>query len=574
MPSSRDSQYLRSPVEFLDRTDVCEIIKTIADSKSLTIYCGAGVTIDKTNMGWGQVISAAYGSKEDEWRYYPTSNEIQILQANSDPMQLATILQRYLLDHFGDEEQLLDHIAANLRNGFYGSNDWLSGGLARNVAFLALMKAFAGVDVKIVTTNYEEHTQKAVTQRKGPFQEHLALHGKRILIRREYLRRIQEADGPKYVFDNTKAANEEEEEGEVHATITFTYLHGCLAPSGLVKNSALVLSEPDYTVYRSTVEKKLKKLLESEDTVLFVGTSMTDPPLISTLIHTRADKSRKRFALLPLERDIYQGHDEETALKIIGHRKNRGTALGVTFLMPDFRYEVSQFIEEVTHYAMHNIENGVASHATSNKQRLIHWWQDWQKSPQAMDESILHAHLQHAMNRIREFITHHHPSHEWDLDSRERFKLELWVREAPQTNRHLTKWAASNAIITDRDSLSQREIQLGSRIAAVQTFAEGRPQHLDFTDLTRGEISSTSAERWGSYYSVPIFLGGICPEGWETLKFNARTLVGVITLASTRSRKNSALPLQASKMLGIKELMIEYGRLALDPHSDITVEHV
>lgn len=553
-------------MDFLSRTDVSDIMRELSNGDPLTIYCGAGVTIDKTNMGWSQVISAAYGSKEEDWRYYPTERESHVLKTSADPMQLATIYQRYLLDHFGDEQKLLDHVAANLRNRFYGANEWLSGGLARNVAFLALVKAAAGVNVNIVTTNYETHTEDAIKERLSKFEPFLRKRGRGIKVVRKYLRKA--TNGRKAGFYIAQSRTEKVGVGNF-AVITLTYLHGCLTSSGLEDRSALVISEEDYTTYRDVVESRLEDILRKKGTVLFVGTSMSDPPLVSTLIRTRRRDEQNRIALLPLETSLYDTCDERTTIRVVDHWRVRGNALGTIFLIPDFKFEVSQFIEEVTHYAMQSLDGRSADTALPNGERLLEWWQTWERNRGTYHNEEVHDALRESVRAIVKSIRSEYPSCEWDLESKEHFKLELWVRDSPERHRHLTKWAASNAILTDREALSKRDIEIGSRIAAVYTYAEGRPQHLDSLNLTRDCADASTTGRWKSYYSVPIFLHTYSDNDISKTvsagDFHVRTLVGVVTLASTKSRSSSVLPLQASIMQRIKNEMIDCGRRILDP---------
>ena len=113
-------------------------------------------------------------------------------------------------------------------------------------------------------------------------------------------------------------------------------------------------------------------------------------------------------------------------------------------------------------------------------------------------------------------------------------------------------WGNSSGPVFDRSNLPKAELALKTTNASVRAFIDGRPQHFDQDDLRPENARSA---RWKSFLSVPILV-----------RFgDARISVGVVTLASSSSRRDSALPLEKTKqMQQLIDQMITVGRSLLN----------
>src|SRR5664280_1217555 len=150
-----DNRFKRSESQFFHDRSTREAIIRMADSESLVIYCGAGVTIDRTGLGWGQLLATVFAPDTSTHLNYPSAADIAILQLVEDPLRLASILTRYSLDRDESPEQLVQHLTPLLQNRLYKSTGWQRGLLAHNIAGLALSAATLGKTVHVVTTNYD-----------------------------------------------------------------------------------------------------------------------------------------------------------------------------------------------------------------------------------------------------------------------------------------------------------------------------------------------------------------------------------------------------------------------------------
>src|SRR3954454_14189494 len=97
MPSV-EASFRRSVDQFFHQPSTRHALRDLSSGRSLVIYCGAGVTIDRTSMGWGGLIAAIFRPDAAAHRDYPSAEDIELLRQHEDPLRLASILSRYGLD--------------------------------------------------------------------------------------------------------------------------------------------------------------------------------------------------------------------------------------------------------------------------------------------------------------------------------------------------------------------------------------------------------------------------------------------------------------------------------------------
>jgi hypothetical protein len=418
----------------------------------------------------------------------------------------------------------------------------MRGRLTGNIARLASQAADQGKSVVVVTTNYDQYLEDSVvswikdTNDNRPSGE--PVHYAEIAPTRPLtLGRLPSG------------------------TVNLVYLHGRVLWNGTKTKTALVLNEKDYAKARPQTVKRLKELLALPNTgFVTVGASLTDPPLIEALAMNPIPSSSCRYALVPARS---MGIDKAPPGKI-GTRKQqvqqRATTINIDLLVPDFNIQVAQFMQELlTAISVPKTDSYRTNHRYSV--RLGQWWDLWNDafSDETFDERLYRS-LREGLDEIASYITSH--------DRRrpitpEHFKLELWVRQDPTNdrtssgqNRVFTRVGTSIGPNFDHLSDPASKIEHNSVNPAIRAFVEGKPIHIDASQLDNPD-TSIDTTWWKSYLAVPIWLS----DSWVP--------VAVLVLASTASLADSALPLAVKD--GQHEVvakMIEQGRQALNPNTD------
>ncbi len=543
---------------------------------NLLIYCGAGVTIDRTGLGWQAMVAKLFPRENSDHPEFPSIEQIHQLGSLVSPEALASIMYQYTKDKWGEESTTSQKTALRLADILYVDSGWQSGRLAANVAKLIYSAAKRGTRVSVITTNYE--TYIAEEFRKISKDQGKTVHGE---------------------ADETVALNERNLDDalkpEVHdGKVQLTYLHGAVKRDGLLVGR-LVITELDYAQTREAEVEFLTREFENYDTCLILGASLNDPPLVESLCKT-AEKNdgytSSRYCLIPIDSLGVADLDSDLAESVATQFRHRGHPLGVRILTPDFKFQIAQLVEEAL-YAMPLGEDALAAGKAPKKysDRLEEWWGAWVDS-QKLDSYLLQegrppqnpdtesagstdsqtgpdpdsddgdlnaevltdivdnwTDLLNILEELEGVIADN--VHELDIAKlrRENFRLELWVRQDAADGRCLTLWNTSAGPILDRRLLNSKEIVLGSSNSSVRAFSEGRPQHHDLDELV-----TTSQGRWRSFVSVPINLGGITGQ---TIP------VGVLTLASDQHKRESCLPLTTVGMNSLVEKMRLGGELLL-----------
>lgn len=535
------SALLRSERRFLRERVVSQVVDTLTGAESVTIYCGAGVSINRTGLTWSGLIkrlaSYFYAEHERNRLAPPRHEEVEHLLDALGPQATATIMHGMHVDIAGrDWLDLQRKIGARLAQDLYSGNSWEEGRLARNIIDLAQALALRGKRVSILTTNYDTFLE----ERWGDDQRILSERAPKLVI---------------YTLDvagNYPLLEVQEKErlpgGRDDVSVELTYLHGRVSPSASLSNSALVISEYDYAKYRSSIEDYLKNRFETDHALLIVGSSLSDTPLVDTLIRTAplarnrplkveteggiedvmiAKEVWSRICLMPAESFSFSNQYDIDHQRYIRYLQARAQTLGVSLYIADFKFQIAQLVEEAT-LSLFAQDEGVDYRPIRYGCRLTSWWDQWSSSEFAQAPGKLQEELSGLLNIALEFVDEQGERHE----SGEQFKLELWVREGPASRRELVLWATSQAALIDRSFLNSQEIERSSKISSVMALTEGRVIHKDISEI-RGENPGGIVRRWNSYLSVPIYIRS---------ELNSRLPVGVLTIASSAPAKKSILP--------------------------------
>lgn len=296
------------------------------------------------------------------------------------------------------------------------------------------------------------------------------------------------------------------------------HLHGIVRPHAK-KPSGLVLSQGDYDSFdRTSWRYDLLVDRLHTTTCLFVGSGMSDPHLLHYLHRATPSSTSKHVAIMPRQADGW--YDIHTADAVRNARERsleaRWKSVGVEVLRPDYFVQSAQFLYET----LLQIEDG--SSAQPYVARLDAWTasmeallkpEDRTKFAQVQDD--LTSELTQWLAGVRERI-----SDAVAMPPSERLGLHLWARRT--ADHALFLWGSSDRSWRDPLTVEPVPIELPSAWTAVRAFCRGTPIR---------ETNQVSMSRWNTLRGVPVML----------FTGASRLPVGVLTLASTLPRKQSAL---------------------------------
>jgi hypothetical protein len=522
--------FIRSERAFFGRPETHDAIMQLARANNLVIYCGSGVTIDRTGFTWERLISELLLNFAPRREKATAIEDVPVLARNLNSPQLASILYELGRRRFG--RNLTDRLAAELNVILYQNSGWDAGILVRNIIRLAVAFLHLRRKVTIVTTNYDDYLETEFRAYRGELAE--ALHDQNETLPAYPGLKVRAIDHPVDI-DNEPSTGRLPQ-------LEIVYLHGRVS-SQLNFQGSLVMSERDYHSSREKVALQLRKLFaRSGGAVLVVGSSLTDIPLLAALADTQGRSPR--YALLSAEstRMTEVAHDQ--FVRLTGYLDRRGEHLGLTILKPDFHFQVAQFCLEILMACNHPGYASPGGHLRYER-RLASWWDTWHgRETRPGEPERIHKEIFAALREIESRLSDNRNGAPTDPD--ERFMLELWVREDPDRQRALCLWTSSAGPLLDRRVLRREELGLSSPNASVRAFAEGRPQYVSREELAASGFTGSSsayANGWRGFLAVPIRLG-VSP-GQAVVELP----VGVITLATTATARESRIPMDDSRVM-------------------------
>lgn len=496
------------PPFFLDHLTNATIDAVADVEGQLTLYCGAGVTIDRTGHSWASLVLAGFPKRRGrQGAGTPTQKQIEKLGAQA-PEQLASSLVYVLREAAGTKKTLQDALRTRLRQALHGNpSRWQRGELVNWLVLLGLMRAESQRSTLILTTNYDEYLEAHYESIRSALVDTPALVPGL---------RVRRAGSDKLIRKVAPLRIDPDAPG---AFIELVYLHGRLPSSGPV-SWPLILDENSYASSASAVEETIAGAFRSSELSVMLGTSLKDTPLIRALSVTRNDGG-ERIAVMT--RGQFANADPELEQLNLLLARHRSSELSYSPLFPDFNAQAAQLVAEFA------LRTALGTAMTPYIMRLDAWWQAW-VSKHGTDTDI--------PTKLRDILSGTLPLLDCDVSQdplvrdNERYQLELWLRADPAgPSRSLTRWARSLDAATAGVKGKSAPLERGSYLAPVRSFTEGRAGRFDITDLERGR-ESDDRYTWRSFLCVPI-------------RKNFCT-VGVLSLAST-------LPLAMASMSASEE---------------------
>ncbi len=481
---------------FFHKKPTHDLVDALAASNQLTLFAGAGVSKDSGSPMWRELVAYLLADRlqsggptaSDEERIRRVAVEVV---KQFGPVGTASIV-RQAFDQDPDigPQKAVATLTSRIWEVLYGEEPEAQGPLLLNIARLALSWKAQGKDVAIVTTNFDNNIEQIVERDKG-------------------LKRFTQNGFRLVPF--TGVAEPE------RRVIPVYHLNGLIPVEGEAQGK-VILSERGFAVGNESYEIQAEdewqgQILEqrfSDSTVLFVGSSVTDPLVVRVLAAT-ANSGADRYATFAV-----QGYDypEEAREACILGLEQRLLHLAVEPVRPDFFGQIPQLLFEVHLRSLERRSYGSASYRYG--QRLMRWSKEWG----AKIKKVGFVEAQHDCQRLlakkkgdaRRLLRSNRD---------ESLKLELWVRRRPK-GRGLWLWGSSETVWHSERGLHEEPIKNDSDYAAVKAFCSG---HVD-----RGHLTGPS--RWKAYLSLPIVLEG---ERWKRLP------VGVINLLSDKALEESSL---------------------------------
>lgn len=534
---------------FLSQPSTLRALTKLVSGHSLTIYCGAGVTIGHTGLGWKALIAeiAKDGAKNAsgaQRRQVEAVNEIYRSSAVSPEHFASMIIENMKSLKKFDDLELEAFIANKLAEALYKKYRWNKGSIVGNITRLAVFVAMTGVPVRILTTNYDTHIENS-------FEEFIS-------FLQETTEEYEGDSTPAWPGLTWRTVGEGADSEVIHSarnvteSIEVVYLHGRVAEDGRT-NGHIVLTEGDYALTADTVLKELREQLTvDEGRLLIVGSSLTDPPLVRSLALTKS-AGNYRCALLSDAQNAM--HDDSlTQRQITKIFDQRGTHLGVEILHPETYGQVAQFCEEASICFFHDSLLGSPGSYAKKKtgvrygQRLTYWWPHWSRNHGKADYARDYKVMREGLDLTTTFLPGVGPS--------ESFRLELWVRrDQDLSTRSITLWASSMGPIVERGFLRTESVVADSTNASVRALRAGKPVLLSIDDLGLAKAAS----RWRTFLSIPILIQ-VHPNG----KLGGDVPVGVITLATSSDLSESSLSAcSAAELQELINFLIAEGRKIL-----------
>lgn len=522
---------MRSGQPFFEDDLTSKTVLTTANVEGrLLLYCGAGVTIDRTGHSWGGLIMSLLPERRRKTRPgMPTRAQVACLDRSS-PETLASSVVYLLREAFGSGEKLQRTLRTRLREALYKTQaQWQEGALVSQIMTLAVIRSDMGRETTLLTTNYDTYLESQYER----FRTHFigtgaTMPGLRVRLAGEKTPvRIVEPSGI--------------ESGTPGAYIDIVYLHGRLPPVGMYGNAnwPLVLDENSYAASALKVEAEIRDSLRDASLAIMLGTSLRDVPLVRALSVTPPANCQRIAVLLRADYSHDKSEDEELALLLARHR---AAELKVTPVFPDFPGQVAQFVSEVVMLLAYPVYRPDDPLTYPYTRRVDAWWKAW---------SGAHAEDLELAERLRELLDGVHEITEMEAapslmqTDRERLQVELWVREGPVARkRSLRRWARATDTLPEGLAGKSESLDMDSYLAPIRAFTEGRPLRLGVESLDNGRHDVTQYT-WKTFLCVPVRIHSVT--------------VGVISLASSRPLDSSVLNRSDEMTEELVELLLADG---------------
>jgi hypothetical protein len=530
----------RSKNPFFHDVETHHLIEQIADSSVLTIFAGAGVTIDRTGLAWRALLDGLLKKAEID------KHELEAIESyvvGRSEMQYASIV-RAIYERKGDEWRRI--LSEAIHTLLYSERTWRGGRYAGAIAELVVAMHQAGRAAFILTTNHDEFIEMAL-------RASALRHGLDVDVTTLSLEMIEQKKSKKRA---------EASEGWPES-IAVIHVHGGIRKKRRRdgKIGSVVLGEYDFFDYERAVAKIASEMMLRSN-VLLVGVGMDDPNLLRALHHVKRLSAsghaetlsgRRTWAVLTKAGLSPKGViDEELVDRARVAIEKRLGEFDVRPVLPDTYAQAHQLLLEVAQEVKHSSEGRRYSDDDATYRygkRLRAWWDAWNSSSTRQRAGVTalearrlktqgehHLILESAALRVREILEDNQTA----IRRSDHVKVEVWLRWNPtDANRVLRQWCSSLGPWVTEASFKEDPISSASPLAATRAFSSGA-----------AELVEHNGQRWPRYLAVPIQVATADHQS---------VIVGVVCVAAGRTEL-----LSWEKVKPMRQLVEELPRLVAD----------
>ena len=560
-----------------DEADLRDLWYEVNDSKSIVIYCGAGVTADRTGVGWLGLINRV-ADKLMECSDSRLIKNLETCSASDDceddkkPQSARKAVKEYLNDEDVPLEvkaTMVEALAKNENNienndaiqkvfaeALYRDSGWHRGRTLQKLVDFIVISACMGKSISIITTNYDTYIERAIHERlkflkdsnlsedseleflddsnlsedseleflddpnlsedsesKKPLPKLSWVAYKR--VNSEPNDEVREVEESKVLFEGDKEGS----------SIEVNYIHGSITENGDLRGS-LVFSERNYADGHDRTVKKLIKWFEKGPTII-VGASLNDVPLVRSLLEfKRTIKERGEgshagiYAIL--RRIAIDSKDISDQFQL-----SRAEVLGIKLLMFDSYNDIPDIFSNLIALCAQGIDG------YGGKLPCELALEDWIGQTAKFSRKISEYGYEMSSIVIDEIFKKL-------IGEEEKIKIEFWFvgyAEGSSDEKVLRVWTNSvgptftTGLRREEGILRDNE----KKVASVKAYCSGIPEIISIDELNVGidekKNRDASAGRWKTFLAVPLSV--------PSKKYNVDIVVGVVTLASTYKMSDS-----------------------------------
>lgn len=537
-----------SDIAFFHRSNTHNLIDDLSELDDITIYVGAGASVERTGLSWGGLIAQLLSPDLGDYK-----RRTRLADALS-PSHASSAAVEYYKQRY--PTSVRERIMEALRSLIYqGDDEWTFGHFNERVATYVDQLFATGVSVCVVTTNYDDFLLRDLREVSAPINE--------ITIGRAVT--DEGAEKIECRIDDLRVGIRSRD------SVTVLHLHGILTNKGQAETSDgiyPVITEDDYLSSEYHSAQALEAMFEDRN-VLILGASVTDPPLVRALLATRPSQEsssgakRKRYAFQAIQGIRPLDGESLVDPPLLSLHELRLAHLGVIGVYPDFYIQIPQILEEVRHVLTlreTGFEEKYASPTAIHRygMRLVDWWYQWMlqddnlKLRQAEDTAI----LEKAIENVRKAL---------DAPAAEPLKIEVWLRWHPENSRKLALWATSTGTLSDYKLMRTDDIGLQSQYISVRTFATGSPMFAE------------EDGRWRSFLAKPLWFQHTGESGEDaddeedySIEMAGGSIpVGVVCVASMWNQERSSIsPQRRQRTVVTLGLLDELGKQIINTRDD------
>jgi hypothetical protein len=533
---------------------------SVADSNHIVIYCGSGVIKNKIGGVSRDSLVTLVAQKTmlgfaKQYGFKKVSAACTNFFTSKDhtPEFKATIAASY-----AEKKDKDNTIVSSIGETLY-RDSWSEGRLLSELAkFVIKLSVDFKKSVSIVTSNYDTFIEDSIIKELYiPYAKKKEEEEKGKTSTKDFkdfdvdLRLVGYAygEGDKGVpcYDYAFARNEKLPKIEIHhlhgriCSMVSSYALNNLASNkdvdkegaGLfIRSGKLVFSEEDYEESHDRSLEVLTNLF-SQGTTIIVGSSLTDTPLVRSLLKIKS-KSEEQHGknggkIVSSRRAVYAF----MKCGIDGYEKfqlERAEALGIEPLFYEFHDEIPEVFSNLTALLVRGNKDGSYSEVLPYDQALREWVRLAIRltNHQKQFRELVESGYEMSASLARDVIIERYARKD------ELLKIECWFLdlEGDVSKKVLRVWTNSvgPTFATDLRRSEAVSSLNAEKVASVQAFCEGAPKIIPIDQLKLGLVKlkddkNISATRWKSFMSVPIVI--------PFEEYDVDVTVGVVTLAST-----------------------------------------